>query len=263
MNDFFTSLLDRHLGTCDTIQPRTLGRFEVDRSGGVLVPPDEGINPITSDVEVPKVTVHEPDQMESNNDDSSSSHLELSNPSVQPGLTELQDALSDSLALPRRPYETHPFDEVQYDSQPPNSHCAEYNLESELKHRIRAMQRLMDDSKSPVIEPVAVSLNSVLSTSEHLINSHNNVSNDGGEDTATLYDPLEPPSWLTEIEAKFNLHSKDKEAKTEPVINVTIGRVEVRAVQAEAPKKARQSKKTGGVMPLDEYLKKREGRETK
>jgi len=43
------------------------------------------------------------------------------------------------------------------------------------------------------------------------------------------------------------------------VINVTIGRVEVRAVHTEAPKNARHSNKPAGVMTLDDYLKKREG----
>jgi hypothetical protein len=32
MNEFFTNLVGRHLGTCDTIQPRTPGRFEPEHA---------------------------------------------------------------------------------------------------------------------------------------------------------------------------------------------------------------------------------------
>lgn len=70
--------------------------------------------------------------------------------------------------------------------------------------------------------------------------------------------PLEAPAWLSEVTAQLNQHSQN-EAKTEPVINVTIGRVEVRAVQSETVKNAPPSKRPSGVMTLDEYLQRRKG----
>jgi len=325
MNDFFTHLIGRHLGTSDTIQPRTLGRFEVDRSGGMLDSPDEGINSVVSGVNVTSVrtdesdlmglekddssssqlelsnpstqqdfsdegissvvsavnvatvTSHESDLMGSKKDDSSSSHLKLSKPSTQVDLTEQQEVQTDSHFLPNRPYAVHPFDEVVPDTQAPNSRATEHNPENELNHRIRAMlQRLVgaavneqgrqqyegqisipSEKETPLLNAAVVSLDSV-PNSQGQTNRQKNVSADG-ENTA-LYEPLQAPSWLPEIENRFNTHLKDNETKIEPVINVTIGRVEVRAVQAEAPQKTRYAKKPIGVMPLDEYLKKRDDR---
>jgi len=329
MNDFFTNLVSRHLGTCDTIQPRTPGRFEVDSSRGGVDSPDEGINSLISGINVPTVTINESDLMGSKKDDSSSSFPELNEHSTQLDLTEQQEVPPDFHALPTRPNETHPFDEVLRDFEPPatehaldeqgsqqyesqisipsekrtsllnaavsldsaptserqtNRQNAVHDPENELDHRIRAMlQRLLGDSgsqltqsaldehsrqhyqgqmaetKHPLLNADVVSLD-LAPTSEGQINRQNNVSVDGEGENSSLYDSLEPPSWLAEIENRFNKPLKNIEAKTEPVINVTIGRVEVRAVQTEAAKKTRHSKKLTGVMPLDEYLKKREDR---
>lgn len=68
---------------------------------------------------------------------------------------------------------------------------------------------------------------------------------------------LQAPAWLTEMQAELNKQIQAMQKKAESVINVTIGRVEVRAVQAEREKTARP-KKPSGVMSLDDYLKQRE-----
>jgi hypothetical protein len=71
---------------------------------------------------------------------------------------------------------------------------------------------------------------------------------------------LEPPTWFSDVQDEFSRRWSDLNSKStpEPVINVTIGRVEVRAIQADTPKKIRQKKKPSGVMSLDEYLSQRE-----
>lgn len=74
---------------------------------------------------------------------------------------------------------------------------------------------------------------------------------------------LEPPSWLADLKNKLTQRLQDAEKKPDPVINVTIGRVEVRAVQTDTQKIKQQTKKPTGVMTLDDYLKRREGRKTK
>lgn len=70
---------------------------------------------------------------------------------------------------------------------------------------------------------------------------------------------LETPAWLTALQTQFQQRGADKRrvAEPEPVIHVTIGRVEVRAVQAESA--ARRQKKPTGVMSLEDYLKQRGG----
>jgi hypothetical protein len=73
---------------------------------------------------------------------------------------------------------------------------------------------------------------------------------------------LEPPTWLSDMQAEFNRRWNELNSKSEPepVINVTIGRVEVRAVQADTPKKTQRKKKPSSVMSLDAYLNQRESR---
>jgi len=73
---------------------------------------------------------------------------------------------------------------------------------------------------------------------------------------------LQTPGWLNEMQAGLNKRWQEINTHTEPepVINVTIGRVEVKAVQAESTKQSKSRNKPSGVMSLDEYLKKRENR---
>jgi len=168
-----------------------------------------------------------------------------------------------------------------------------YPFDSELDNRIRAMlSRLQDRQKiqpgeraetnilgrsvdtipdntddtekyrlvqAPLVEPLLdesekVGLSDAAQERQHVFASDNrDIFKDGS---------LEPPSWLPDIQAEFNRRWNELNSKSEPepVINVTIGRVEVRAVQADTPKKTRRKKKPSGVMSLDEYLNKRESR---
>lgn len=76
---------------------------------------------------------------------------------------------------------------------------------------------------------------------------------------------LQQPGWLTEMQSDLNKrwqHINTKTESTKSVVNVTIGRVEVRAVQNSGGQAPRVKKKSSGVMSLDDYLKSRgkEGR---
>lgn len=73
---------------------------------------------------------------------------------------------------------------------------------------------------------------------------------------------LQIPAWLTAMQTDVNNRLREIKAKSqaEPVINVTIGRVEVRAINTESAKSGVTSKKPTGVMNLDDYLKQRESK---
>lgn len=70
---------------------------------------------------------------------------------------------------------------------------------------------------------------------------------------------LAPPNWFSDMQADFNRrwNKLDKKSQSEPVVNVTIGRVEVRAEAPKAPPKARSGAKPSVVMTLDAYLNQR------
>jgi hypothetical protein len=82
------------------------------------------------------------------------------------------------------------------------------------------------------------------------------------ENPGTREHLLVPPDWLARMQRDFlrDLEAGASNAKPEPAINVTIGRVEVRAEAPPAPPKPEAGKKASPVMSLDEYLNQRRGR---
>ncbi len=71
---------------------------------------------------------------------------------------------------------------------------------------------------------------------------------------------LQTPDWLAEMQSSLTERWQALNAQTEPepVINVTIGRVEVRAIQTASPTPPPQpDKKPGGIMSLSDYLEQR------
>ncbi len=74
---------------------------------------------------------------------------------------------------------------------------------------------------------------------------------------------LQTPDWLNEMRVDFNERwlAINGKAKTEPIVNVTIGRIEVKASPADSVKQSKvRINKPSGVMSLDDYLKLRERR---
>ncbi|VAW89525.1 hypothetical protein MNBD_GAMMA18-1278 [hydrothermal vent metagenome] len=371
MSVFFSNLIDRHLGVCDTVQPRISGRFEMDQATGVVAsssdasrpvesangqswpspqPPNEVVRqwpqerdsevnhresmannryppadpPSVFSIEVPKTAVDESDST-GGDDFSSSSLLETDDPSPVSDITEQPAARSnfieaegtqrldiDSDFNPKTITQQRPLpvnravfshehdllrdevaqtgsgdrDEVTADRSPLTQAVDKQYLEQTLNQRIDAvLQQLADPPLSatesasngdsndrderltappaenssrldvatppevvtPVVErPVAAVESQPDSDRDHLHQGEK-------------HHQLEAPAWLSEVTAQLNQHSQQNEAKTEPVINVTIGRVEVRAVQNETVKNAPPSKRPSGVMTLDEYLQRRKG----
>lgn len=83
------------------------------------------------------------------------------------------------------------------------------------------------------------------------------IQNTGMEDTGTEVEGmLEAPVWLPgkQHELHKGLVVNDSKAETEPIINVTIGRIEVRANQSPAPEQTGKKKKPSGIMSLETYL---------
>ena len=370
MSDFFSNLIDRHLGVCDTVQPRIPGRFEMDQATGVVASSSDASRPVESgngqswpspqppsevvrqwpqerdsevnhresmannrypaadpssvfSIEVPKTAVDESDST-GGDDFSSSSLLETDDLSPVSDLIEQPAARSnfieaegtqrldiDSDFHPKTITQQRPLpanravfshehdllrdevaqtgrgdrDEVTADRSPLTHPVDKQYLEQRLNQRIDAvLQQLadpplsatesapngyrndrdealtaapaenssrLDVARSPEVMPAA---EQPIATVESQPDSDRDHLHQGEK-----HHPLEAPAWLSEVTAQLNQHSQQNEAKTEPVINVTIGRVEVRAVQNETVKNAPPSKRPSGVMTLDEYLQRRKG----
>jgi hypothetical protein len=71
---------------------------------------------------------------------------------------------------------------------------------------------------------------------------------------------LQIPAWLIDMQKNLDNRWREINPKPapEPVVNVTIGRVEVRATQGETVRQSKPQKKPTGVMSLDDYLSQRE-----
>lgn len=88
-----------------------------------------------------------------------------------------------------------------------------------------------------------------------------NIENQSVQQTSHHSGLLQIPNWLTELQSDLNSRWREinTEAEPEPVVNVTIGRVEVRAVQADTNRQTETRSKPSGIMSLDDYLKRRNG----
>jgi len=71
------------------------------------------------------------------------------------------------------------------------------------------------------------------------------------EPRAMLSSTIKPDLTRMHVDAYTGLINK---ASIEPVINVTIGRIEVRAIQSREPDLPKSQGKPSGVMSLDQYL---------
>lgn len=73
---------------------------------------------------------------------------------------------------------------------------------------------------------------------------------------------FQTPEWLAEIRSDLQKRVREPSAQqpSEPVINVTIGRVEIRATSAPAAQPSAAGNQPRGIMSLDDYLEKRNGR---
>ena len=98
-------------------------------------------------------------------------------------------------------------------------------------------------------------------------NPHNTAINPQAQTVSTpISNPvgsLQIPDWITVMQTNLNNRWREINAKSqaEPVINVTIGRVEVRAINTEQVKPSAAQGKPKGVLSLEDYLKQRGSKE--
>ena len=332
MSEFFTNLLDRHLGTCNVVEPRGRSRFETEVAGSAIPlpidhsgtdetggknperqdrvvrilenhsvgPPVNSIEPQRMDPEVKLPVDHtervnttednlvrQDDLIQSTANDSISADVNA--PEKEPHLgTPVLRQQDGHPVIPKSVAQTTPVKEASAQTSELG-----YRFEGELDNRIRTMLARLQDRQNVRPAEYAETNNSDQSVVTKPDNADDTEKDRAAQPllVAPLFDvsekvgssdtdqerqrafatdnldisrdgSLEPPTWFFDIQAEFNRrwNELDSKSEPEPVINVTIGRVEVRAVQADAPKKAKHQKKPSGVMSLDEYLNQRERR---
>lgn len=74
---------------------------------------------------------------------------------------------------------------------------------------------------------------------------------------------LRTPDWTAKIQAMLSERSGEPHppAESEPTVNVTIGRIDIRAVRQEHRERSSRATAPSRIMSLGDYLKKRDGRQ--
>lgn len=261
MSDFIEHLIERHLGIGEQVLPRARSRFEPETAAAVLEtlpvndPTEETI--ALADFQPAKQSVHFSNQ-----------------PLIEP-----VDAAPGEGAVPGHPPQAGEMPAA--DKQPViNENRVEYNVE---KPPGDNGQKTAGPLLSPVskVEPVKTGKQG------HPIHVVMDKTQETTHDQqAVQYSPAAPepltaesqpvittwqhtgttPGGLLEVPAQLLKRQsdgdkqfllKESETETEPVVNVTIGRIEVRATRPPEPGQPRPRKKPSGVMSLDQYLGRR------
>lgn len=329
MSEFFSNLLDRHLGACNVVEPRGRWRYESEgaRSATPLPVDHYGTDETGDEVlELQNMVVRNPENhvigefvnsMEpqridtevklpvdhAERVDSMGDNLERQDDLIRASANDA--ILADANALETTPHlgtlvlrqqdqqhvKPHPLEQTNpKEGNGPDSERG-YRFEGKSDSRLKPslarlqghqkfreaeyaeanyldqslvtrMDKAEDTENEPAAQPLLVA--SLFAESEMIGSSasdqerqhafagdNQNISRDGA---------LEPPTWFSDMQAEFNQRWKVLSRKSqppEPVINVTIGSIEVKATYLREPEQPRKQKKPTGVMSLDTYLRQR------
>jgi hypothetical protein len=281
MNGFLLNMINRHQGTVDRVQPRIRSMFEPESTLSVLSnngfesnsdatvqdnldtraekkigfsksPENKSIseNPLSSPLPISLQHPSQPDQnIRSLDQNSFDPHrIDMMNEQIQ-GLIQRLSKKSET---------TEPLgiqnNQLTSDSSEITDHSTnqaaskEIGLSNQLEetlNRLKNQTRILIHTET---EPVIKTIINHAHVDEQPINS--------------MKGALRIPAWLTDLQTNLNNRWQElnTQSQPEPIINVTIGRVEVRATNPEPSKQRTASEKPKGVLSLDEYLKQRESK---
>lgn len=129
--------------------------------------------------------------------------------------------------------------------------------------KISEKNPLISDLSSQVYEtssPIKTSsINKESSNQANPLESNTNNKQEVQDDLNSGTGLLQTPPWLAQLQTdlQHRWQQVNTKSEAESVVNVTIGRVEVKAVQAQTTAQLKSPKKPVGVMSLDAYLKQR------
>jgi len=149
--------------------------------------------------------------------------------------------------------------------QPQTQRIIEQRLATIINNNLGQLSAESDTKDAQQIQTQTESfetINNIFNTSEK--NPPENIRQDPGNSPLKNHDQsqkglLQVPSWLAEIKTELStrMQTPDAPATAEPVINVTIGRIEVKAIKTDTEQAAKTVNKPSGIMGLDDYLKQR------
>jgi hypothetical protein len=282
MNGFLLNMINRHQGRVDKVQPRIRSMFEPESAPAVATDnaflstadtivkesPDTGFEKQSAFSKSPGIEKSTPDNQPS---------APLSVLLHQPAQTDERTRASDlnSLAGNRIDLMNEQIqgliERFSRKSEPPESISAQNGLQKS------ALSAATDQSTNKVVSNEIGLTNRIEEALGRLANQTSNaikteaepLNRSIHEQTQTVNAPinspggaLQIPAWLRGLQTELNNRWQEINTKSqaEPVINVTIGRIEVRAINTEPVKSSAIQGKPKGVLSLDDYLKQRENK---
>lgn len=274
MKDFFANLIDRHQGRAETVVPRAHSYFE--EGAGSLKPGSDDLSQTFSQGEQKHTIISSPAEStpESGQQESGTllTHGQVANPrplplaigdpgEVHPDLRERSDTTPgllsdgnlvnpDSQVIPHPgPVELPPVSEYADDPVAGSGNATLPVAATTLdpNQRIGEMLRRLQHG---LVSSDSTGLSETSDQRAEPMETKRESNQDQGE--------LEIPAWLNQRQPELNLKSPEINADLEQVVNVTIGRIEIKAQGESKTKPGSPRQKPSGVMSLDEYLSKRQ-----
>lgn len=114
------------------------------------------------------------------------------------------------------------------------------------------------DTPEPVVAPVEVAPNEEVAQAERQVTNKPEAQPELESTTQSTYRRVNPTpaNWRDTRQQQWRRRQSPAPVEPEPSINVTIGRIEVRAVPADNRKSTSSRRSESPVMPLEDYLRK-------
>jgi len=274
MSDFIEHLINRHLGKGEQVMPRARARFEPDAAAAFL-PQDieEDSQRITLPTSDPDSSANVPaanmitHAVDNSNSEKQPVHnlqqpesvfqsMEVDTP-VYPAVSSLDEEPTDknkNKVFPKKhdvPPSNPPQEPVRPQGEKNPVHIVPIKpQESPGDQQSRQRQQAANELSLTTVQPMNLTEpKQVLSASQPVFTGIQNT----GTEVEGL---LETPAWLPGKQKEIHKRILPDDSKVEPelVVNVSIGRIEVRANQSPPPEPTRKGKKPSGVMSLETYL---------
>ena len=296
MTGFLLNMINRHQGMVDKVQPRIRSMFEPEAASAAVANPSvSGTDTMVKDsrdtVFEPRLASSKSPIIEKSAPETSRSailqqtvqsdkglstsdlhlhdrnRMDLMNEQIQSALarlgrkTVIQEPVNDANKTPQNQASSDATDQTKS-----NAVANEQGLANGIEETSRRLKNQTNNAKEGqhgfedhedtlTAKTVKIAADPQSKSANHQVQTPNTpVNTQGGA--------FQIPDWLTGMQTELNNRWREINAQSQadPVINVTIGRVEIRATNPEPAKPGRADKKPTGVMSLDDYLKQRESK---
>jgi hypothetical protein len=186
--------------------------------------------------------------------------------------THVEIAQAERIAMhAATPEEQHQVRLLQSESEPPPA-AARNRQRPRAQPESRSRSLRPDQDQAPALDDTEPARAVSVSPREHLVSPHERVANPEPSLPERVPPPLPTPHRITpsrivaESQPALRLQPVPRpspirrRSTSAPDVHITIGRVEVRAVAAAEPPARARSAAPSGLMNLDDYLRRRDGR---